>query len=687
MWRTLGYIPEILDKRSRAHRMFVESGHKDAELRRHLLDELEGRRTSGGAVEAQDLHSILALILESMLPLQENGFRWDFFYNGKLYKDIEFIPFVPFISGDTAEADKLCGKYLSRANGVSQLCRYCLCPTEKTDLPYVKFDYKTEEMISALVENNDRQGLKAISQQYINDSMYLLRFGLHNNQGVHGGTPLEMQYAVLLGTFLYARNGFFDQLGDKSQVADRFNELAIQYGELYSRQSDRDLPKTKFSMGIRKGKLQAKEYTGILLVLLTALQSGEGKELLSGDRNNTSIGAFEEEGRYDDWILLLDTLLQWEAWLKSDEMVRRDVERSFEKHRHLMHLYKRVVRRKEGMGMKIFKFHAIMHMSQDIINFGVPSVYDTGPMESGHKPTKKAAKVTQKNEDTFEKQTSQRLLETHVLELAGQEIAGRPLWKYPLGYLGREDENKEYSGNRGQQQRGLSKTGGTQFAVEYDNDKRQYYLKLLSRLKDVRSVNVEQDFVNFVANLGKKLERWVPRLIVYSTHTRKETIFRGTPAHGGKVWRDWVDIHWADHGTRPAKIWGFVDLSLIPDDNDVNFADYNDGILPSVYAIVESAYAVDAENGYRQSALLKPLRLEVRQMNTNRVTRLKFYLADVEAFVEPLAVVPDIGGAPNAYFLCRSRVSWADDFISWLQGPYEERADSDCDSDDGAAAI
>ena len=119
MWRTLGYIPEILDKRSRAHRMFVESGHKDAELRRHLLDELEGRRTSGGAVEAQDLHSILALILESMLPLQENGFRWDFFYNGKLYKDIEFIPFVPFISGNTAEADKLCGKYLSRANGVS----------------------------------------------------------------------------------------------------------------------------------------------------------------------------------------------------------------------------------------------------------------------------------------------------------------------------------------------------------------------------------------------------------------------------------------------------------------------------------------------------------------------------------------------------------------------------------------
>ena len=61
---------------------------------------------------------MFAVILESMLPLQTNGFRWDFFYGGKLYEDIEFIPFVPFISCDTAEADKLCGKYSSRADNL-----------------------------------------------------------------------------------------------------------------------------------------------------------------------------------------------------------------------------------------------------------------------------------------------------------------------------------------------------------------------------------------------------------------------------------------------------------------------------------------------------------------------------------------------------------------------------------------
>ena len=96
-----------------------------------------------------------------------------------------------------------------------------------------------------------------------------------------------------------------------------------------------------------------------------------------------------------------------------------------------------------------------MHMSQDIINFGVPSVYDTGPMESGHKPTKKAAKVTQKQEDTFEKQTSARLLETHVLELAVQELTGRPLWKYRLGYCGTANDNEGHSGVRMQDRKSV----------------------------------------------------------------------------------------------------------------------------------------------------------------------------------------------------------------------------------------
>jgi hypothetical protein len=44
----------------------------------------------------------------------------DFYYNGKLYKDVEILTFVPYIK-DNEEADKLAGKYGSRSNNGATL--------------------------------------------------------------------------------------------------------------------------------------------------------------------------------------------------------------------------------------------------------------------------------------------------------------------------------------------------------------------------------------------------------------------------------------------------------------------------------------------------------------------------------------------------------------------------------------
>ena len=41
------------------------------------------------------------------------------------------------------------------------------------------------------------------------------------------------------------------------------------------------------------------------------------------------------------------------------------------------------------MGLKIVKFHAIMHMAQDILDYEVPMEFDTGANESCHKAEKK----------------------------------------------------------------------------------------------------------------------------------------------------------------------------------------------------------------------------------------------------------------------------------------------------------
>ena len=61
------------------------------------------------------------------------------------------------------------------------------------------------------------------------------------------------------------------------------------------------------------------------------------------------------------------------------------------------------------------------------------------------------------------------------------------------------------------------------------------------------------------------------------------------------------------------------------------------------------------------------------------MTDLKFYLADVEAIVEPIAVIPDLGGEPNNCFVLRERKHWSRDFERWLEEPHLEMEPDDLD--------
>ena len=146
----------------------------------------------------------------------------------------------------------------------------------------------------------------------------------------------------------------------------------------------------------------------------------------------------------------METLLQWEAYLNLDEMAAKHVKRLKRKHRYLLFLLKRVANRQKGMGFKVVKFHAVLHLAQDILMFGVPMNVDTGSNESHHKTTKIAAKLTQKDIRTFERQTSDRLDDFHVLNLAIEEIQGNPLWTYLDPYREETDENEVPDDTRGE---------------------------------------------------------------------------------------------------------------------------------------------------------------------------------------------------------------------------------------------
>jgi hypothetical protein len=76
-------------------------------------------------------------------------------YHGKEYKGVEFIPYVHFIKCNTEEADRLAGKYTSQGINVSQICRYCCCPTTKSDDPRADHEKKRVPMFHQLVVDGD----------------------------------------------------------------------------------------------------------------------------------------------------------------------------------------------------------------------------------------------------------------------------------------------------------------------------------------------------------------------------------------------------------------------------------------------------------------------------------------------------------------------------------------------------
>jgi len=78
-------------------------------------------------------------------------------------------------------------------------------------------------------------------------------------------------------------------------------------------------------------------------------------------------------------------------------MMKSDVQKAKTKHRHIMHLIQKVVVRQAGMGLKLMKFHGVLHVADAVLNFGVPLECDTGCNESHHISTKKVSMLAQKD--------------------------------------------------------------------------------------------------------------------------------------------------------------------------------------------------------------------------------------------------------------------------------------------------
>ena len=730
-WRELGFVPVVRKDPARGKRIFQETGHLESQditilegegdSNEEATDEEDADGLVDGAVKAQDFHTMLKAILESFVELQRTGFVWDLVHRGKVYRDIEFVIFVPFVKCDTEEADILCGKYTVRTQNVKHVCRYCHCPTDDADNPLAKYPLKTQSEIQNYVNNTRLDRLQAISQQYIQNAWYDVTFHAANDCGIHGATPSEKLHAIQLGIFKYLREIFFVHMGKSSQLAENINGLATMYGKLLTRQSERDLPNTNFAKGIQKGKLMARDFRGVLLIMAAVLRSKSGRKMLFKRKR------FGGETGLKDWTLLVELMLEWEAYLGEKKMKRSHVRRLEKKHRFIMYIMKQVADRSSGMGLKVMKFHAIIHLISDIVLYGVPSEFDTGSNESHHKESKSAAKLTQRKESSFNFQTAKRLLEFLAIDLGMEEIVtDRCVWEYFQGAIDADvaeildaamdaadavdpplditmedvvDDLDALSADQDGNDTDLEEndlvvlTGGTRIKVyeEVDDATNQVtaMFEMLSRSSTQQDTVWSQEVVDFLNGLQNLVIGHIPELClpIMTQHRRGSQTFYGHPNfRSSGPWKDWALVDWGTGwGILPSHIWCFIELRNMPKGNQK--LEYGGITLQDgVYAVVEVAEYVEDEDAAAQSDLFIPLNLEVKAIDEDGdVEGRQFYLANTEAFVGPCCVVPDIGGPNNAYFQVKPRREWSDMFVTWLKEPHNQDVMllSDEEKDDG----
>ena len=157
-----------------------------------------------------------------------------------------------------------------------------------------------------------------------------------------------------------------------------------------------------------------------------------------------------------------------------------------------------------------------------MLAFGVPAVVDMGSNESHHKPTKAAAKMTQRNIVVFEEQTATRLQEGHLLELADAEINGCNKWEYfALDQQRGAQDSVEIPNN--------NTTTGTAIRIFQDDSDgdAQFQLRKTPR----KSASWENSILDYLLELSQHMEQscGVDDIDIRTEHKRSGQIFRGHP--------------------------------------------------------------------------------------------------------------------------------------------------------------
>ena len=367
---------------------------------------LRGRNT-------RNYHRALRLILSRIKQEQNRGgITTNICINGNMHEDMVFKIPVVVVLGDCEGSDDLCGRYKSHSGLVKSLCRDCDCPTAEADSPNVIC--RPRKRMDLFGATDDE--LQEMSHYKLDNAFDEIHMA-DNEQGISGATPPEMLHWLDAGLKKQCTGFLYNEiLGKASKKRTAFDSVLAKISQQCGHQSDRDMPIVTFNNGYAKlvaSTIKSSEYTGLMLACILTWHTHAGKGVFANKMYQ------EKRALITDYMHLMEMMLCLDCWMKSGPKLLSTVDEYEHSFRKLMVLYRKLVDRTEGLGLKTTKFHQISHIVRYIKRYGNPQNVNTARPENGHiKNVKNPARLTQRRPSTLSVQTASKCYEKYLIDFA-----------------------------------------------------------------------------------------------------------------------------------------------------------------------------------------------------------------------------------------------------------------------------
>ena len=587
------------------------------------------------------------------MEYQDHQLLWELkFPTGQVHTVNLVFPLALFIV-DIKGAHTICGMFDSYSN-IRRPCVSCNCSSDNLDNPNTKCEEILDLKMKQMIKDQSEIELKAYSQHKLTENAFFKVNTGGWKYGIWGLCPAEILHQFYEGILSYTLDFFFDRvLSGRSR--HNLNIGVQNVIDECKNQSDRAFPIATYTMGItHTSKMKGTEKFASVFFLSLYFYTHQSKNLFDGCNGPTP--------NLRNWRKLFKIILFYRDWLMKEEFSRSELAEKKVLIIEMFRLFKSLVKRTEGTGLKLPKFHELLHCCRDILRHGPARGFDTCPTESNHKPLKDLSQNTQRIKSRFESQTAKRLYEDNVIATAWNDsntTSIEVIKKSKVNDTNNDNPIAVKSSRQGKYfiERRFTQSNQNQRYGDICNFSILFREKPLTGKVIGNHMVFSEELKSFLQQeIISHIDDNIQSIKCFSTYKRDGIIFYGYPREltTGRSNTSWARFKWQLKNNEtsyvPGKCLLFIDLQ------GVTYKSTSPKYADELHVVIQS---LEKDPTSHMDSVKQEIASKAKLFKNP-----EFYCVSVNTIYDSSFVIPDIGNRENDQFLyVHSREHWKTKFV------------------------